>query len=80
MGLRGIGCDEWMCSRSAGVPFGMAATTTGVRAFVLTGGSASGPDMAELLVKHLQRMSNLASARRPPFIARVTKSDVRVEK
>jgi hypothetical protein len=36
----------------------------------------AGPEMAELLVKHLARIENLARSRRAPFIARVASSGV----
>jgi hypothetical protein len=53
-----------------------ALLTAGVRTFIITSASMAGPEMAELLVKHLARIENLARSRRAPFIARVASSGV----
>lgn len=48
--------------------------------FVLTAGSVSGTEMAEIFVHHLARMERIALSRPRPFIARVTRSRVTVER
>ncbi len=48
--------------------------------FIVAMKDRTGPKMAEVVTKHLQRMVNLAASRRRPFIARVLPSGVDVVK
>ena len=46
----------------------------GVRAFVLTRGDLSGPEMAAILVRALPRIARFSTRYEPPFVARVSVS------
>jgi hypothetical protein len=49
-----------------------------VRAFVLTAGNLTGPEMAAAFVRHLRRIVQTIHDRPPPFIAAVTRTGVHV--
>jgi predicted nuclease of predicted toxin-antitoxin system len=49
-----------------------------VRAFFLTSGNLTGAEMAEILTTQLPRMTKLARATAPPFLATVTRTEVRL--
>jgi predicted nuclease of predicted toxin-antitoxin system len=55
-----------------------AVLIANVRAFFLTSGQMTGEEMARVYVRHLSRIENLVRSRRPPFIASVTSTSVRV--
>jgi predicted nuclease of predicted toxin-antitoxin system len=57
-----------------------AVVAAQARLFALTSGSVSGPEMARILVRHLRRMERIVVGEPPPFIARVSKSKVSVER
>lgn len=46
-----------------------ALVAAGVRAFVLTSGNLTGPEMAEILVGHLPRMNRILRGNTGPFVA-----------
>jgi len=48
-----------------------ALVAGGVRAFVLTRGDLSGPEMAAILVKALPHLARFSARHEPPFIARI---------
>jgi len=53
----------------------LAAVMAGkVRAFVLTRGDLSGPEMAQILVTALPRIARFCARHAPPFIARVSRT------
>jgi hypothetical protein len=54
----------------------MALRAAGVRAFVLTSGNMTGPEMANVLVTKLSKIERLVRTASPPFIAKVTRTDV----
>ena len=56
-----------------------AVAAAKARMFVLTSGNLSGPEMATILCRHLERMSRISLSEAPPFIARVTATGIRVE-
>lgn len=56
-----------------------ALRNAGVRAFVVTAGNLSGPEVAALLAAHLLRMTRIATTQSPPFWARETRSGIDVE-
>jgi len=47
-----------------------------VRAFVLTSGNLTGPEMADIFAHHLHRMAALAISRPPPFVAGVSRARI----
>lgn len=49
-----------------------------VRAFFLTSGELRGEEMAAIFAKHLRRITSLVASHKPPFIAYVTRSNVRI--
>lgn len=49
-----------------------------VRAFFLTSGNLTGAEMAEILTSQLPAMTALAHATPPPFLATVTRSELRL--
>ena len=51
-----------------------ALVAGGVRAFVLTRGDLSGPEMAAILVKALPHLVRFSARYEPPFIARIAAS------
>ena len=51
-----------------------ALVAGGVRAFVLTRGDLSGPEMAAILVKALPHLARFSARHEPPFIARIATS------
>jgi len=51
-----------------------ALVAGGVRAFVLTRGDLSGPEMAAILVKALPHLSRFSVRHEAPFIARIATS------
>lgn len=51
-----------------------ALLSSGVRAFVFSGGNLSGIEMAESISRALPRMLRLIASTPPPFIARITGS------
>lgn len=51
-----------------------AVVAGGVRAFVLTRGDLSGPEMAAILVKALPHVARFSARYAPPFIARIATS------
>ena len=51
-----------------------ALVAGGVKAFVLTRGDLSGPEMATILVRALPHLSRFSARHEPPFIARITTS------
>jgi predicted nuclease of predicted toxin-antitoxin system len=51
-----------------------------VRAFFLTSGNLTGMEMAEILTSQLSAMTKLARSSPPPFLATVTRSEVRLLK
>jgi len=53
-----------------------ALLKAGVKAFVLTSGNLTGVEMADIFVKNLRRMENMARRIRRPFIAKVTRTGV----
>jgi predicted nuclease of predicted toxin-antitoxin system len=55
-----------------------ALIASGAKTFVLTSGNIRGKEMADLLVTHLRRIERIARTTKPPFIAAVTRTDVRV--
>jgi predicted nuclease of predicted toxin-antitoxin system len=55
-----------------------ALLASGARAFVLTSGSLRGEEMADLFVKRLRRMERVARNTNPPFVAAVTRTEVRI--
>lgn len=57
-----------------------AILTNDARAFFLTKGNMTGPDMADTFVKNLNKIKKVVQKKRPPFIATVNKSGVKVEK
>ena len=50
------------------------------KVFVVTTQGMKGSEVADLFVKYLKRIGNLARSRRPPFWATVTKSGVSLQK
>jgi hypothetical protein len=55
-----------------------ALLAAGIRAFVLTSGNMSGPEMARVFVANLGRIVSLATTQRTPFIAGVSSTGVRL--
>jgi hypothetical protein len=49
-----------------------ALLSSGVRAFVFSGGNLSGVEMAESIVRALPRMARIIASTPAPFIARIT--------
>jgi len=61
-------------------PLELAAIRDGrARVFALTSGNLRGPQMAEILARHLPRMMDLAVRHLPPFVGYVSRAAVRVE-
>jgi predicted nuclease of predicted toxin-antitoxin system len=52
----------------------VALVAGGVKAFVLTRGDLSGPEMAAILVRALPRLSRFSARHEAPFIARIATS------
>ena len=50
----------------------------GARSFVLTAGNMTGQEMANLFIRHVNRIQRIAKNEKPPFIARVTRDGVKV--
>jgi hypothetical protein len=48
--------------------------------FALTGGNLTGEQMASILSVHLRRMQGIALTQEPPFIAKVTRTRITVER
>lgn len=57
-----------------------ALLTAGVRAFVLTSGNLTGPEMAEVFTQHLRGMARLSSTRPAPFVASVTRTRITIHR
>jgi len=55
-----------------------ALVRANVRAFFLTSGNLTGAEMAEILTTQLSAMTRLARSSPPPFLATVTRSEVRL--
>lgn len=55
-----------------------ALLTANVRAFVLTSGNLTGPEMADVFVRHLRRIAALAVSRPPPFVAGVGRTRISI--
>jgi len=55
-----------------------ALLTSGARTFVLTSGNMRGRDMADVFVKHIRRIERIARKTKPPFVAAVTKTGVKL--
>jgi hypothetical protein len=53
-----------------------ALLAAGVRAFVLTAGNLTGPEMAEVFARQIRRISRTALNHPPPFVAGVRKDSV----
>ena len=47
-----------------------------VRAFVLTSGNLTGEEMSQIFVRNLSKIIALVETNAPPFIAKVTRTDV----
>jgi predicted nuclease of predicted toxin-antitoxin system len=56
-----------------------AVATAKARMFALTSGNLSGPEMAAIFSKHLERMTRISRSESSPFIARVTATGIHVE-
>jgi hypothetical protein len=57
-----------------------AVVAARARMFALTGGNLTGAEMALILGLHLTRMQGLAMGQEPPFIAKVTRTRITVER
>lgn len=69
--------DRWIRHR----PLERAAVVaTRARVFALTGGNLTGEQMASILSVHLRRMQGIALTQEPPFIAKVTRTRITVER
>lgn len=55
-----------------------ALVRANVRAFFLTSGNLTGTEMAEILTRQLPAMAALARVTPPPFLATVTRSELRL--
>lgn len=55
-----------------------ALLSAGVRAFVLTSGNLTGPEMAQVLAAHLVRMARILRGNPGPFVAGVSRSGITV--
>lgn len=55
-----------------------ALISAGVRAFVLTSGNLTGPEMAEIFARHLWRMARMTASNRAPFVAGVSRGRVTI--
>lgn len=55
-----------------------ALLSAGVRAFVLTSGNLTGPEMAEIFARHLRRMAQMIVSHRDPFVAGVSRGRVMI--
>jgi len=53
-----------------------ALLAAGVRAFVLTSGNLTGPEMADIFAKHLQRMAGMSLTHPAPFVASVSRTRI----
>jgi hypothetical protein len=53
-----------------------ALLAAGVRAFVLTSGNLTGPEMADIFAKHLHRMARMSVSHPAPFVASVRRARI----
>jgi predicted nuclease of predicted toxin-antitoxin system len=53
-----------------------ALLAANVRTFIVTAGNVTGPELAELLVRHLAAITGVARRTPAPFIARISASGV----
>jgi len=57
-----------------------ALLASGARTFVLTSGNMRGQEMAEVLVGQIRKMERMARKEKPPFVAAVTRTSVKLLK
>jgi len=55
-----------------------ALVAAGVRAFVLTSGNLTGPEMAGIFASHVQQMARLSIGHPAPFVASVSRARIRL--